>query len=59
LEVNNIDRKNEESWLVTAQALYFLKKKNAALKLLQNYLKNNNSSKAVKLYRSVKQDRLK
>lgn len=59
LEVNNIDQSIEDSWLITAQSLYFLKKKETAMKLLENYLKSHSSAKAVKLYRSIKQDRLK
>lgn len=59
LEVNNIDRRNEESWLVSAQALYHLKDKVAALKLLKIYLQKNSSTKAQRLYQAIKRDRLK
>jgi len=59
LEVNNIDRRNEESWLVSAQALYHLKDKKAALKLLKIYLHKNSSSNAQRLYQAIKQGRLK
>ena len=59
LEVNNIDNTNEDSWLITAQALYHLKKRDAALKLLKTYLRKNDSAEGMKLYRSMKQGRLR
>ncbi len=59
LEVNTIDRTNEESWLVTAQALYFMKKKASAIQVLQSYIKDHSSAKALKLLRKIKRDQLK
>lgn len=59
LEVNNIDPNNEDSWLVSAHALYFIKSKNAAMRLLQGYMKKHNSAKALRLYRAMQQGRLK
>ena len=59
LEVNNIDPKNEDSWLVSAQALYFIKSKEAAMKLLKNYMRKHDSNKALRLYRAMKEGRLK
>jgi hypothetical protein len=59
LEVNTIDRKNEESWIVTAKALYFLKRKDAALKLLKGYINKNDSAEAIRVFRAIQQGRLK
>jgi len=59
LEVNNIDPKNEDSWLVSAHSLYFIKSKEAAMKLLKNYMRKHDSSKALRLYRAMKEGRLK
>ena len=57
--LNNLDRKNAESWIVTAKSLYFLKNKDAALKLLNTYLRKNSSAEAIRVYRAIKQGRLK
>ena len=59
LEVNNIDQTNEESWLISAQALYHLKNRDAALKLLRSYLKKHSSSRAQRLYNAIKRGKLK
>lgn len=59
LEVNNIDPRNEDSWLVSAHALYFIKSKESAMNLLKKYMRKHNSAKALRLYRAMQKGRLK
>ncbi len=51
LKANNIDKNNEDSWLIFAKSMYKMGKKETALNALRIYYKKSHSKKAAMLYR--------
>ena len=54
LQTNKIDGDIEESWLIFARSKAKIGKKNEALRVLSEYVKKSNSSKARKLLNALK-----
>ncbi len=53
LKANNIDKNNEESWVVFAKSAYKMGKKGIAMNALKIYYKKSHSQRALKLLRQM------
>jgi len=55
LKANNIDKNNEESWIIFAKSAYKMGKKRTAMNALKIYYKKSRSQRALKLLRKMAQ----